>query len=364
MKILMIALFAVRSCGPTEVIKKVVPELISLGHNVDVLSPYAYDKEKEDLAYHLGMNYYYTEKLITSIQELKKTVPSIEEYDIVHFHGVYEYKNWIIAKILKKIKKPYVYTIHGNLMAHALQKSRFKKIIAINFFIRKILDNAVCIHALSKNEANDISRITRNKIICIPNGIDQINSINRHNNSLVRFLYIGRMDVNHKGLDLLFDAINQLPVEQIDKCEFIFAGPFETTSDEKYINNNIVVNGKYIGPVYGEEKQKQLENCDYFIHTSRYEGMPMAVLEALSYGIPCVVTTETNMEDIVRESNGGIVSQCSVDDIKEAIIEAIENNGSIQVSTEWLRKYLLWDRIANNYEELYSFGEIKFETEG
>ena len=131
----------------------------------------------------------------------------------------------------------------------------------------------------------------------------------------------------------------------------------ETTSDEMYVKDNMMENGEYIGPVYGEEKQKQLAKCDYFIHTSRYEGMPMAVLEALSYGIPCIVTTETNMEDIISGSNGGFVSQCNIDAVKEAIVKAIANNGTVQVNTEWLKNHLLWSRIARNYEKLYCAGE-------
>ena len=354
----MVALFSVRSCGPTEVIKKIVPELIGLGHTIDVLSPYAYDKEKEELACRLGMKYYYTEHLITTTKDLKASVPNIDDYDIVHFHGIYEYRNWILAKVIKRINKQYVYTIHGNLMAHALEKSKLKKTVAINLFIKKILNDAICIHALSENEAKDIRRVTRNKVLCIPNGIDQINTINRFgDNKIIRFLYIGRIDVNHKGLDILFNAIKQLTSEQKDRCKFVFAGPFETTSDEMYVKDNMMENGEYIGPVYGEEKQKQLAKCDYFIHTSRYEGMPMAVLEALSYGIPCIVTTETNMEDIISGSNGGFVSQCNIDAVKEAIVKAIANNGTVQVNTEWLKNHLLWSRIARNYEKLYCAGE-------
>ncbi len=358
MKVLMIALFTVRSCGPTEVIRKIVPELISLGNKVDILSPYAYDKEKDDLAHDLGMNYFYSEHIITSIKVLKQCVPNIENYDILHFHGVYEYRNWIIAKIVKKMNIPYVYTIHGNLMTHALEKSKIKKNIAIKFFIKKILDNATCIHALSQNEARDIHKITTNNVLCIPNGIDKINVLRKKNRiDKICFLYIGRIDVNHKGLDILFEAIKRMPSALKEKCEFVLAGPFESSIDKEYLENNMISNGKYVGPVYGEEKLKQLVQCDYFIHTSRYEGMPMAVLEALSYGIPCIVTAETNMGDIIRESSGGFVSQCSIDSVSDTISKAIAQNGLIEVNIEWLRKHLLWSKIATNYKKLYQVQE-------
>ena len=50
-----------------------------------------------------------------------------------------------------------------------------------------------------------------------------------------------------------------------------------------------------MGGVYGDNKVKVLLDTDIFILTSRYEGMPMGVLEAWSYGIPCILSDGTNM---------------------------------------------------------------------
>ena len=128
MKILMIALFDTKACGPTEVIKKIVPELIKLGNSVDILSPYSFDKEKAELASELGMKYFYSDQMIFSQKELKQSVPNINEYGIFHFHGIYEYRNWALAKLANKMKIPYVYTIHGNLMTYAIKKSKIKNL--------------------------------------------------------------------------------------------------------------------------------------------------------------------------------------------------------------------------------------------
>jgi hypothetical protein len=49
MKILMIALFDTKSCGPTEVLKKIIPELKKQSCIVAVYSPYKYDSSKKKL---------------------------------------------------------------------------------------------------------------------------------------------------------------------------------------------------------------------------------------------------------------------------------------------------------------------------
>ena len=45
--------------------------------------------------------------------------------------------------------------------------------------------------------------------------------------------------------------------------------------------------------------------CDKHIYilTSRYEGMPLTVLEALSCGCPCLITSQTNMEDLISATS-------------------------------------------------------------
>lgn len=50
------------------------------------------------------------------------------------------------------------------------------------------------------------------------------------------------------------------------------------------------------GPVYKEQKQELLSNSDIFIHTLRWEGMPISVLEVLSHSIPVIVSEETNIQ--------------------------------------------------------------------
>ena len=51
--------------------------------------------------------------------------------------------------------------------------------------------------------------------------------------------------------------------------------------------------------VTGEVKEKLLLDSDIFIQTSRFEGMPLGIIEALSYGIPCLITEEQHWENIL-----------------------------------------------------------------
>jgi glycosyltransferase involved in cell wall biosynthesis len=62
-----------------------------------------------------------------------------------------------------------------------------------------------------------------------------------------------------------------------------------------------------LGSRYGDEKIGLLGQLHVFAHTSHYEGLPTAVLEAVALGVPCVVTEATNLGSYVREFGCGEV---------------------------------------------------------
>ena len=58
--------------------------------------------------------------------------------------------------------------------------------------------------------------------------------------------------------------------------------------------------------IYDKEKEKALLNSYSFIQVSRHEGQPMGIMEALSYGLPCIVTYETTFGNYVNDNRCGI----------------------------------------------------------
>ena len=78
------------------------------------------------------------------------------------------------------------------------------------------------------------------------------------------------------------------------------------------------------GPLFNEEKFEQISNFDIFIHPSRSEGMPNAVLEAMSMSIPIMVTPGTNMGEIIKDSNSGWLVNTDSQSILEFLLEVHE----------------------------------------
>lgn len=248
--------------------------------------------------------------------------------DLVVFHEVY-WKTYLqIGKNLKQNNIPYIIIPHGTLTQGAQKKKWLKKKVANFLLFNRFINGAAAIQCLSEREL-EATLFGKNKFIGT-NGIE-IPNICKHtfNDDKINFTYIGRLDPNHKGLDLMIKAI-ALKEEILfeNKCEFSIYGPDQFGYVEK-LNKLLTENltkelVKLNSALYGEEKEQTLLNSDIFIQTSRFEGMPMGILEALSYGIPCLVTKGTGLGDLIQKYDAGWVAETNAEDIARVLTVAIQ----------------------------------------
>lgn len=372
MKILHVATFHLGANGPTFVLKSLLKRLVQQGNEIGLLSTSLYDKQKENLLNKMGVKYYFKQsKGPFNKQSLLKCVPDFKTYDVIHLHGVFNFDNFIISRIAKSFNIPYVLSTHGNLMKMAIKRHKIKKLLYLNIFANKMLKEASKVHVLAVEEKIDLINLINDvKTEIIPNGVELSNKnlekTNNNNNDKFKILFIGRLDVYHKGIDILLDSISQLEsVIDDNNLEVILVGPFNRKQDKKYIIN-VITSNKYLqkvvkleGPKYGTEKIILLNKADLFVHTSRLEGMPIAVLEAMSMGVPCLVTKETNMKEIILKSNGGFVTSLNSKEIANKIIDIIQNHKEKlprigQNAQKWCYENLNWDYIAEKYLQMYN----------
>ena len=103
--------------------------------------------------------------------------------------------------------------------------------------------------------------------------------------------------------------------------------------------------------ILGEDKINKLLESDIFIQTSRFEGMPLGILEAMSYALPCLVTEGTALGGEIAASKAGWVAKTDAQSISECLVEAVQarsqwpelgENGRKAVSERYS-----WDVIAD-----------------
>lgn len=259
---------------------------------------------------------------------------SYSQPDIVVFHEVYYPPFLRIAKELKSIGIPYVVIPHGCMTYKAQKHKFFKKKIGNLLFFNQFLKNASCLQFLSETE--QLTSISKNRSFIGTNGVEIPHQKKQgFDRSEIQIVYIGRVDVYVKGLDLLLNAAALIKTQLYENnAKIAIFGPCDQKS-KKYIREmqiRLDLSDKIVSVhdgVFGSDKESLLLNSDLFVQTSRSEGMPMGVLEALSYGLPCILTEGTGIGTTVANAKAGWVCENSVESISACILEAIRR------SKEW-----------------------------
>lgn len=293
---------------------------------------------------------------------LSSVSPLFQKPDIVVFHEVYRFKYVRIAKELRKHKIPYIIVPHGSLVKEALQKKRFKKGIANFLFFNAFIKGAKFIQCLSQKEI-DATYFPVDKFICT-NGIHYPAEINKKlGGSGLSITYIGRLEVHVKGLDILVLAVNKV-ADIMRKHEVIISiyGPdykgryseVESLISENNVGDIIRLNHE----ISGNDKNLVLQNTDIFIQTSRHEGMPMGILEAMGHGIPCIVTRGTSLGEIIEAYDAGWVADTTIDSVAQKIVQAITQPNSLENKSKNARSLIeenfSWETISSRALDIYA----------
>ncbi len=240
---------------------------------------------------------------------------AIQELDtdtVIHIHGAFIPEFFNITRKLDKQNVPYIYTPHGAITEGAMSKNAQIKKLYFKLFESKLIKNAKSVQLLGKNEQIYLSNMLQTENTClIPNGQDWDSIKNfgqtRPSNQVPIFGFCGRLAKHHKGLDLLLIAFKNYITNGFDgKLELIGDGPdrpyLEHLADQLKIEHKTIFHGKK----FGDEKFNLISQFDVFMHPSRNEGFPTAVLEAAALKIPCITSEASNVNDYIRQYNAGL----------------------------------------------------------
>lgn len=288
--------------------------------------------------------------------------------DIVIFHES-NYISYIgIYKQFVKRNIPYIIVPHGEITQGALNKKWLKKKIAFALIFNRFIRNAIAIQCLSQNEADMIKIKTPKKFIGT-NGIQIPTKVKENfNTQCIKLFYIGRLDPYHKGLDILINAFSTMKDEIREKnITLSLFGPNLDIYLEKLqvILNNSNMNNivKIYPPVFGDEKLNVIENHDLFIQTSRFEGLPIGVLEVMGYGVPCILTKGTNLGESLLDNKCGYYAGELIEDVVTALKNALNDKSNWQEigkrAHNFIKENYNWDRIAEN--TINEYEKIIFE---
>lgn len=272
--------------------------------------------------------------------------------EIVIFHEVYKPMYLKMYKYCLNHNIPYIIVPHGCLSKQAQNHKRIKKILGNFFLFNQFIKNASKIQYLSYNEYNN-SCFKNIPYFILGNGMNSMPKKNlylQNKHKKFSLIYVGRYDFYIKGLDLLFDACNLIKREMYENDIKVFLyGKGDKKNLElinyylrKYkLDDVIEVNG----PIFGDAKRKLIVKNTAFIQFSRTEGQPLGIIEALSLGMPVLLSDGTGMKEDLEKNNFGLITCCNAIDISKKILELYSKRNS-------LNEYSMnsYDFAINNYD--------------
>lgn len=283
--------------------------------------------------------------------------------DLIILEGGYDNPFSCIIADAQKTKIPYI-VIPRSTLTNQAQKHKFlKKIIGNFLYFNRMFKKAAAIQYLTDQEYKESGDVWNKNSFILPNGIN-IPDIpaKSFESSKINAVYIGRLEKYQKGLDMLLSAICKTREDLINSNFTLkLYGPDRENTVaglKKFVNDNglsdIVC---FMSPVFGDEKADVLKQADIFIMSSRFEGHPMGLIEALAYGLPCIATTGTNMRVEIEKNNAGWTADNNEESIAAALKAMLAERKQLAIKSRNARNLASqydWEQIARKSHEIYS----------
>lgn len=148
----------------------------------------------------------------------------------------------------------------------------------------------------------------------------------RQNVNKVTLLFCGRVG-QRKGTFDLIKAFANLPAEEKNCAKLMIAGDGDIEQGRNLVESlNIAEHITFLGWVNSEQRDKLLARADVFILPSYNEGLPMAILEAMSWGLPVITTPVGGIPELViPNENGLLVTPGDIQQLSAAMQSLIIN---------------------------------------
>jgi len=312
----------------------------------------------------------FPKSLFYSKEQLPWLYVHLADYDIVHIHGCWNLFVWQVGYVCRKMKIPYIISPRGMLEAEAMKFSAVKKRFAYAMIERRQIKQASLLHATSVNELTSINSLNLNvpvavlpNIIEFPQGVASKGCLLRLMLDIAEddfvVLFVGRIHPI-KGLEVLCAAIRQLKQSSSDiRLVLVGDGEVEYVSKLKSEFSDLIGSNNlyFTGHLEGVEKADAYLSANTFALMSQSENFGLAAAEAMSYGLPVILSKGCPWPQIENWQAGYWV-EASTPMVADAIQKLSQNRSMAIAMGEHAKEniftYLDWKLIANKMKLVYT----------
>lgn len=285
--------------------------------------------------------------------------------DVIHVHGLWNMTSWAGAAAAYSAGKPYVISPRGMLQPQAMRRHREMKTIAFWGVERGNLEAAALLHATSELEHGELTRFGP-PVAVIPNGVsgavateESIRALREREQVCEAddvVVFVGRLHPI-KRLDLLAEAF-AIVHRTHPSARLLIAGPNEDGYREHVQPLFAPVAGvtRWLGRLDGEEIAALLSMSRVLVQCSDSESFGMSIAEALTAGVPAVVTKPSGWTHLDAIGCGHSVAHEPVAIAQgiQCVLDNANTDATRDRARQWARQTFAWDAIACSMREAYT----------
>ncbi len=234
-----------------------------------------------------------------------------KKIDIFHLNAPLNklsvFRDFTLLLISKIFRKKTILHFHGGEYLLEIPKNKF--LFRFLKFYFKLGNKIITLSKYEKKLVHENYNIPLDRIIFLENCVIPLNVTSKEKKEKVRIIFLGRI-VESKGINDIIVSMKKLYDNRRD-FEFLIYGTGSLENKVRHELESYMKDGfQFKGIVFGEEKEDALKKSDVFILPSLSgEGLPIALLEAMSAENICIVTNDGSMGTVIQNNQNGIMVQ-------------------------------------------------------
>jgi len=234
----------------------------------------------------------------------------LKQIDIVHIHGgdvTSMKRKYLYFRLIKLFERKVIYHFHGaSFMEQFILVSPGWK-----HRIKALLEESNMVICLSESWKYSIMQIApKSNIRILYNSVSlpKYYEYLKEDKKTINIVFLGAIG-ERKGIFDLIEVVSQLILEGCN-IHLTVGGNGDIDRFLKEIEiHNLKNHVTYAGWIVGEAKDSLFRDADIFVLPSYAEGMPMTILEAMSYAIPVISTNVGGIPEIIKDGETGYLAE-------------------------------------------------------
>lgn len=277
----------------------------------------------------------------------------VRRSNVLVLHSAWTLRNLRAAAVARRLKVPYILEPRGAYDPHIVRRKRMLKRMWWMAWEQKLVTEALAIHVFFEPEQAHLHALGyRGPFVTASNGRQAPEGQAWDGGSGDYLLWLGRFDPEHKGLDILLEAMARIPPDERPLLRL--QGPdwrnrkkrVRELVDELSLHASVTVGDA----VYGHDKRLALIGARGFVYPSRWDACPNAVLESVALGIP-TLTGPYPLGRFLEKREAAYVAEAHPGSLVDGIKRLISTDAAEVAprGAEVIRDELSWDHVAQSW---------------